>query len=50
MHWIRTCQECGLKQKCKPPAEYKGDSWKDKKCRRCKSMALDFGSEDKPKE
>lgn len=43
--WIRTCQECGHKQVTKSPLEYKGDSWKDLKCKKCKSMALDFGRE-----
>ena len=42
--WIRTCQECGYKQEAKPSSEYKGESWRDLKCRRCKSMALDYGS------
>jgi hypothetical protein len=45
MAWIRTCQECGHKQPAKPPAEYKGDSWRDLKCRKCRSEALDYGSE-----
>lgn len=43
--YIRTCQECGHKQESKPPRVYKGDSWKDLKCRKCKSPALDFGSD-----
>ena len=42
--WIRTCQECGHKQEAKPPPEYKDDSWRDLKCHRCRSMALDYGS------
>jgi ribosomal protein L40E len=45
MAWIRTCQECGYKQPSKPPTEYKGDSWRDLKCRKCHSMALDYGKE-----
>jgi hypothetical protein len=42
--FVRTCQECGLPQIAKDPAEYKSDSWKDLKCKRCKSEALDYGS------
>ena len=42
-NWIRTCQECGYKGNYKPPMEYKGDSWKDTLCRRCKSAGLDYG-------
>ena len=45
MTWVRTCQECLHKQEAKPPPEYKGDSWKDVKCKRCKSASLDYGSE-----
>ena len=44
--FIRTCQECGYKQKAKDPSTYKGDSeaWRELKCRRCKSEGLDYGS------
>jgi hypothetical protein len=45
MIWIRTCQECGHRQETKPPAQYKGDSWTELKCKRCKSLAMDYGSE-----
>jgi hypothetical protein len=45
MPWIRTCQECGHKQETKPPAEYKNDSWRNVKCKACKSEALDYGRE-----
>jgi DNA-directed RNA polymerase subunit RPC12/RpoP len=41
--WIRVCQECSHKQVSKPIAEYKGDSWRDVKCKRCGSEALDYG-------
>jgi hypothetical protein len=44
MIYVRVCQECGHKQPSKPPAEYKGDAWKDVKCRKCKSYGLDYGS------
>lgn len=46
--WIRTCQECGHRQPSKPPAEYKDDSWRNVKCRKCKSEALDYGKLDLP--
>jgi hypothetical protein len=42
--YVRTCQECGKRQECKPCVEYKGDSWRDKLCRFCKSAGLDYGS------
>lgn len=45
--WIRTCQECGHEQEAKPPIEYvdKGhERWRELKCKKCKSMALDYGS------
>jgi len=29
----------------KPPAEQKGEGWRDAKCRKCKSMSLDYGSD-----
>lgn len=48
MAWIRTCQECFHKQKAKPPAEYKGDTWTEVQCKKCKSRALDYGQEIDP--
>ncbi len=47
--WIRTCQECGNKQVSKPPAEYRNDSWRNVKCRKCHSEALDYGQDDTPR-
>jgi hypothetical protein len=44
MSYVRTCQECGHKQESRPPAEYKGESWKHIKCHGCKSYGLDYGS------
>ena len=46
MMFVRTCQECGHQQKSKDPATYKGskESWRDTKCRKCKSESLDYGS------
>ncbi len=46
MSWIRTCQECGHKQESKSPLDYKSNSWTETKCKKCKSAALDYGSED----
>lgn len=42
--YTRLCQECGHRQESKPCVEYKGDSWQDKLCRKCKSSGLDYGS------
>ena len=41
--WIRICQECGYEQMCKPTPEYKGESWKDLKCKKCHSESLSYG-------
>jgi hypothetical protein len=43
--WKRKCQECGYVQITRSPATYKDDSWRDVKCKRCKSIALDYGQE-----
>jgi hypothetical protein len=46
--FVRTCQECGHKQEAKDPQTYKDvvkEAWRDVKCKRCKSDALDYGSE-----
>jgi hypothetical protein len=42
--WIRTCQSCGNRQGAKPPMEYKDEAWREIKCRKCKSIDLDYGS------
>lgn len=50
--FIRTCQECGHEQVAKDPATYKdinAEAWRDVKCKKCKSEALDYGSEQRPK-
>lgn len=49
--YIRTCQECGHEQTAKNPADYTGkgfmeETWRDTKCRKCKSPALDYGREE----
>lgn len=40
---IRTCQECGNEQSDKVPTPM-NDAWLVKKCKVCKSPALDYGS------
>jgi hypothetical protein len=42
--YIRTCQECGSKQEARDVQSYKGDGWKDLKCKRCGSESMDYGS------
>lgn len=42
--WIRICQECGHAQVCRCPKDYKSDTWRDLKCKKCKSDALDYGT------
>jgi hypothetical protein len=44
MRWVRTCQACGHKQTCKSPKAY---NWRELKCKRCASLALDYGKEQK---
>jgi len=43
--YIRTCQECFHEQVSRDPNTYPPDNenWRDLKCRKCRSMALDFG-------
>lgn len=46
MPWIRTCQECLHQQEDnKPPEGELSDIYSNRKCRVCKSMALDYGKE-----
>lgn len=44
--WYRTCQECGHEQIAKQPDLNKEltNSYRDTKCKRCKSEALDYGT------
>lgn len=42
--FVRKCQECGHTQIAKDPATMKGENWRELKCRRCKSIAMDYGS------
>ena len=43
--WIRTCQECGYKQKATKPSANKelSGAYLEAKCRKCHSPALDYG-------
>lgn len=50
MRWYRTCQSCNHTDTYKSPEEYKGDTWRDVKCKKCKSIDLDYGSESNPKD
>lgn len=47
IEWVRTCQECGHKQKATKPDPDKEltDSYRNSKCRKCKSESLDYGKE-----
>lgn len=49
MKWIRTCQSCG-KKAIYPAPNYKTESYRDTKCKVCKSPGLDYGREAKPEE
>ena len=42
---VRTCQECGHQQVARDPATYQSsDNWRNLKCRKCRSIAMDYGS------
>lgn len=49
MKFLRTCQECGYKQEDKEPLQAPSDAYLNKKCKKCKSEALDYGSEQEAK-
>ena len=42
--FIRTCQSCDSEQESRDPATYKSDSWRDLKCKKCRSEDLDYGT------
>lgn len=45
--FIRVCQECGHKQIAKDPKDYiqaDKEAWRNTKCKKCKSEALNYGS------
>lgn len=45
--WVRRCQECGHRQRAKEPTlgQVLSESYRNSKCRRCQSEALDYGTE-----
>ena len=48
-HWTRKCQECGSTQHDSyPPTATQSayNKWAEHKCRKCKSISLDYGKED----
>lgn len=44
--WIRTCQECKNKQEDEEPNTKSTSAYLDRKCKKCKSMGLDYGHTD----
>lgn len=47
--WFRTCQECGHKQSDVNPTSLNAtgfDRFQDRLCKKCKSPALDYGTEE----
>ena len=42
--FVRTCQECGHKQESKHPNTYKNETWRELKCKKCKSISMDYGT------
>lgn len=42
--FARTCQECGHIQASQPPGEELTDAYRNAKCRKCRSAALDYGN------
>ena len=44
--WIRTCQECGNQQVDKEPQPMGNTTlaYENRKCKKCKSTALDYGT------
>jgi len=48
MKWIRKCQECGNIQEDKQPTlGTLPDAYANRKCKKCKSEALDYGQHEK---
>ena len=43
--WIRTCQECFHKQQDTEPKGEITNAYRNRKCRKCKSEALDYGTQ-----
>ena len=42
--WIRSCNECGHHQVDKMPLGEMTEAYRNRKCKRCKSEALDYGT------
>jgi len=42
--FIRTCQECGWKQRDLEPSGEPTNTYRNRRCRKCGSIALDHGS------
>lgn len=44
--WLRRCNECGHEDSYPPPNFEKEltDAYRNKKCKKCKSEGLDYGS------
>jgi hypothetical protein len=47
MLWFRTCQECGNEQRDIEPKDHSNPTtaYCNRKCKKCKSEALDLGSD-----
>lgn len=45
MQFIRTCQSCGNEQTDSEPKGEPSLAYENRKCKRCKSESLDYGSE-----
>lgn len=45
--WTRKCQECGNIQTDTRPQGEMTDAYRNRKCKRCKSMGLDYGKDRK---
>lgn len=48
MKYIRVCQSCGHEDEYKDPESYvdkaNKEPWREVKCKKCKSIDLDYGS------
>jgi len=42
--YARACQECGHQQEARHPNTYRDESWRNQKCKKCHSVAMDYGS------
>jgi hypothetical protein len=42
--WMRTCQECLHQQEDKEPGPNPANGYLNRKCKKCKSEGLDYGS------